>query len=89
MGRTAGWLAGAAVLAKRSPADAPHIVLLPEIPFNEDAFLSKVDASLDFLDFMSKAETDLAFGKFFFSEMFKCYEKSIAQKLKPQFSSPK
>ena len=55
----------------------------------KDAFLSKADASLDFLDFMSKAETDLAFGKFFFSEMFKCYEKSIAQKLKPQFSSPK
>src|SRR4029078_4111910 len=32
MGRSAGWIAGAAVLAKRHPTDAPHIVLLPEIP---------------------------------------------------------
>ena len=42
MGRTAGWLAAGAALAKRSPADGPHIVLLPEIPFNEEAFLAKV-----------------------------------------------
>lgn len=42
MGRTAGWLAGATVLAKRTPADAPHIILLPEIAFNEEAFLNKV-----------------------------------------------
>src|ERR1051325_615296 len=46
MGRTAGWLAGGAVLAKRSPADAPHIVLLPEIPFNENAFLAKVKETI-------------------------------------------
>jgi 6-phosphofructokinase 1 len=42
MGRTAGWLAAGAALAKRSPADGPHIVLLPEIAFNESAFLDKV-----------------------------------------------
>jgi len=46
MGRTAGWLAGAAVLAKRNPADGPHIVLLPEIPFNESAFLDKVKETI-------------------------------------------
>jgi len=42
MGRHAGWIAAGAVLAKRSPNDAPHIVLPPEILFNEPAFLDRV-----------------------------------------------
>ncbi|MBI3878118.1 MAG: 6-phosphofructokinase [Verrucomicrobia bacterium] len=42
MGRAAGWIAGGTVVAKRSPNDAPHIILLPEIPFEEEAFLAKV-----------------------------------------------
>jgi ATP-dependent phosphofructokinase / diphosphate-dependent phosphofructokinase len=42
MGRAAGWIAAGAVLAKRGPTDAPHIVLLPEIPLDEEAFLAKV-----------------------------------------------
>ncbi len=42
MGRSAGWIAGATVLAKRNPADAPHIILLPEIAFDEASFLAKV-----------------------------------------------
>lgn len=42
MGRSAGWIAGATVLAKRNPDDAPHIILLPEIPFEEEAFLKRV-----------------------------------------------
>ncbi len=42
MGRSAGWIAGGAVLAKRSPTDAPHIVLLPEIPLDEERFLQRV-----------------------------------------------
>lgn len=42
MGRAAGWIAAGTVLAKREPHHAPHIVLLPEIPFNEEAFLAKV-----------------------------------------------
>jgi ATP-dependent phosphofructokinase / diphosphate-dependent phosphofructokinase len=42
MGRSAGWIAAATALAKRKPEDAPHVVLLPEIPFNEDAFLTRV-----------------------------------------------
>lgn len=46
MGRTAGWLAAAASLAKRSAADGPHIVLLPEIAFNEEAFLGKVKETI-------------------------------------------
>lgn len=41
-----------------------------------DAFLSNAD---EFLSFMSKTETDPAFGKFFFAEMFKWYEQSVAK----------
>ncbi|MBI2949847.1 MAG: 6-phosphofructokinase [Verrucomicrobia bacterium] len=46
MGRAAGWIAAGTVLAKRNPGDAPHIILLPEIPFNESAFLSRVQETL-------------------------------------------
>lgn len=49
MGRNAGWLAAASVLAKRRNAlveDAPHIVLLPEEPFNQEAFLAAVQNTL-------------------------------------------
>jgi 6-phosphofructokinase 1 len=42
MGRAAGWIAAGTVLAKRASTDAPHIILLPEIPFEEDKFLAKV-----------------------------------------------
>ncbi|MBM3869478.1 MAG: 6-phosphofructokinase [Verrucomicrobia bacterium] len=42
MGRAAGWIAAGTVLAKRQPSDAPHIILLPEIPFEEAKFLAKV-----------------------------------------------
>ena len=51
MGRGAGWIAASAVLAKRAAQDAPHIILLPEIPFNESAFLSKVKEIVDALKF--------------------------------------
>jgi type I restriction enzyme, R subunit len=40
-----------------------------------DAFLSNAD---EFLGFMSKTETDPAFGKFFFSEMFKWYSQTVS-----------
>ncbi|HEY6169503.1 MAG TPA: 6-phosphofructokinase [Verrucomicrobiae bacterium] len=42
MGRSAGWIAGGTVLAKRHPDDAPHIILMPEIPLDEEAFLNRV-----------------------------------------------
>ena len=42
MGRGAGWIAASAILARREAGDAPHIILLPEIPFNEELFLNKV-----------------------------------------------
>ncbi len=46
MGRSAGWLAAGTVLAKRHAQDAPHIILLPEIPFHEESFLAKVQESV-------------------------------------------
>jgi 6-phosphofructokinase len=46
MGRSVGWLAAASVLAKDSVGAAPHIVLLPEIPFDQDAFLAAVEQAV-------------------------------------------
>lgn len=42
MGRHAGWIAAAGGLAGSSQAEAPHIILFPEIPFNQKAFLKRV-----------------------------------------------
>ena len=42
MGRHAGWLAASAGLAKSKNNSAPHIILLPEVSFNEKLFLKKV-----------------------------------------------
>ena len=42
MGRHAGWIAAAAGLAKESEGDAPHIILFPEITFDQKAFLQRV-----------------------------------------------
>jgi 6-phosphofructokinase 1 len=43
MGRTVGWLAAAAAAGKRDERDAPHLVYLPERPFDMDDFLSSLD----------------------------------------------
>ena len=42
MGRHAGWIAAAGGLAGSRPGDAPHIILFPEIPFEEPRFLARV-----------------------------------------------
>jgi 6-phosphofructokinase len=42
MGRSAGWIAAGTILAKRTANAAPHIILVPEIPFVEGPFLAKV-----------------------------------------------
>ncbi|HVU99767.1 MAG TPA: 6-phosphofructokinase [Verrucomicrobiae bacterium] len=48
MGRSAGWCAAGTALAKRGkPANPPHIVLLPEFPFEEEKFLAKVKETID------------------------------------------
>ncbi len=46
MGRHAGWIAAAACLAGDKPADAPHVILLPEVPFDQAAFLQRVKNSV-------------------------------------------
>ncbi len=47
MGRHAGWIAAAAGLAGKTADDAPHIILFPEIPFDEEAFLARVKATVE------------------------------------------
>lgn len=42
MGRHAGWIAAASGLAGNLPEDPPHIILLPEVPFDSERFLNKV-----------------------------------------------
>lgn len=44
MGRSAGWIAAGAALAKRRdhPHDPPHLILLPEVPFNQEKVLEDV-----------------------------------------------
>jgi 6-phosphofructokinase len=44
MGRNTGWLSAASALGKESEEDAPHLVYLPEIPFDETRFLADVAA---------------------------------------------
>jgi len=47
MGRHAGWIAAAGGLARDSAAAPPHVILFPEIAFDEKAFLAKVKATVD------------------------------------------
>lgn len=47
MGRHAGWIAAAAGLIKNEAGDPPHIILFPEIPFEEEKFLIAVKAAVD------------------------------------------
>jgi 6-phosphofructokinase 1 len=46
MGRHAGWIAAAGGLAGEKAGDAPHIILFPEIAFDQEAFLAKVKLSV-------------------------------------------
>jgi 6-phosphofructokinase 1 len=42
MGRHAGWMAASSALARISKNDPPHIILLPEVVFNQSKFLDKI-----------------------------------------------
>ncbi len=42
MGRNAGWIAASAGLARRVEEDAPHLILLPEVPFVVEKFIADV-----------------------------------------------
>lgn len=43
MGRSVGWLAAAAAAGKKDEQDAPHLVYLPERPFDMNSFLADLD----------------------------------------------
>lgn len=42
MGRNAGWLTGAAALAKCEDCEGPDMLFLPEIPFDVEGFMNRV-----------------------------------------------
>lgn len=46
MGRHAGWITAACGLAAESAGEAPHILLFPEIPFDEEKFLARVSETV-------------------------------------------
>jgi len=46
MGRHAGWIAAASALAQTCSKGSPHIILFPEVTFNEKKFLEKVDITV-------------------------------------------
>ncbi len=47
MGRHAGWTTAACALAAEREGDAPHVLLLPEVAFDEGRFLAKVEEALE------------------------------------------
>ncbi|MDE2343255.1 MAG: 6-phosphofructokinase [Betaproteobacteria bacterium] len=46
MGRHAGWITAACGLAAEKPGQAPHVLLFPEIPFEQEKFLARVDETV-------------------------------------------
>ena len=47
MGRHAGWITAATGLAQTKAGTAPHLLLFPEIRFDEEAFLAAVKRNVD------------------------------------------
>ncbi|MCL2344825.1 MAG: 6-phosphofructokinase [Desulfobulbus sp.] len=43
MGRHAGWITAACGLASESAGEPPHILLFPEVPFDPERFVARVD----------------------------------------------
>lgn len=47
MGRNSGWIAAGTGLARQAPGQAPDIILLPEVDFDREPFLRRVDRLLE------------------------------------------
>jgi 6-phosphofructokinase 1 len=47
MGRHAGWIAAAGGLAAENEGESPHIILFPEIVFDQEKFLAKVNETVE------------------------------------------
>ena len=46
MGRDAGWLTGSTALCRGEDCDGPDFIYLPELPFDLEAFLAKLEAKM-------------------------------------------
>ena len=46
MGRHAGWITAACGLAAEREGDGPHLLLFPEIPFDQDRFIARVEETV-------------------------------------------
>jgi len=46
MGRHAGWITAATGLAAQKPGQGPQVLLFPEVPWNEEAFLARVEETV-------------------------------------------
>jgi len=67
MGRHAGWIAAAGGLAGRGPSQPPHLILLPEVPFEQQKFLAGVRTCVDgygYCVIVASEGTAYADGKF-------------------------
>ena len=53
MGRHAGWIAAAGGLAADEDNDIPIVILFPEIKFNQEAFLARVNANVEKYEYCS------------------------------------
>jgi ATP-dependent phosphofructokinase / diphosphate-dependent phosphofructokinase len=51
MGRHAGWMTAACALAAEQEGGAPHVLLLPEVVFDERRFLAKVEQATEGYDY--------------------------------------
>ncbi len=46
MGRNSGWIVAASALLKQKEKDPPHLLWLPEVPFEKNLFLNRVESVL-------------------------------------------
>lgn len=53
VGRSAGWLAAASAVGKKDADDAPHLIYLPERPFDREKFLADVMRCYDAFGWVS------------------------------------
>lgn len=58
MGRSAGWLTAATLLARRCPDEAPHLIYVPELPLRRKGFLDDVQKAYDRLGWVVVAVSE-------------------------------
>jgi ATP-dependent phosphofructokinase / diphosphate-dependent phosphofructokinase len=46
-GQATGWIPAGAILAKRNSVHGPHIILLPEVAFDQASFIKQVQTTMD------------------------------------------